>query len=203
MSAKGGKNKLTRERILEAVESGADTMSQVVRALGYRSVCGSTTSRIRSLVPDIGERLGGSKEGPAKAVAAKAPTKRAARPKKTPKAKPQKKAARTEYPRADSNPFREGSAYATGYDILAHAGEAGIERGRWTDELARLMPLKEGESEESRRRRAGFNVTVLASSRESGESHRCISNHAADVYYCARSENGGSWLKLVLRDRKY
>lgn len=190
MSGKAKAN-LTKEAVLAAVEAGATTMSEVVHRLGYKSVCGATTKKIRALVPDIGERLGGAKgKGEKPAPTAKAAKPQAAKVKKTPK--PAKNDSRTEYPRAESNPFREGSAYATGYDILAAAGDKGIERAKLVAEVARITGKDP--------RKAYFDVTVVASSRKDGRSHRCIAK-AADSYYVERTDGG--WLKLVVRDRKF
>ena len=189
MATKTAKKKLTKTAILKAIDSGATTMTAVVKALGYRSVCGGTTRRIRELVPDIDQRLGGTK---GKTVSPRT------KPSKT---KAVKRTAKTKaLARADTNPFRKGSAYGTCYDLLVAAGEKGLGRGSLVDQLTKRMPRKEGESDESLRRRAYFNVTVIASSREDGSSHKSISNRAADVYFVVRE---GSWLKLVLRDRKY
>jgi len=190
---------MTRETILTVVEAGATTITEVVRRLGYKSVCGGTTKRIRELVPDIGDRLKAAKDG-AKRLALKKVAKKKTKPAKA-KGGP-RKGAPAEYFRAEHNPFRAGSSmYGICYDILA-AHPDGIPRDKLVNELARLMPRKEGESDADLHRRAYYNVTVVASSRESGESHRCIAR-AADTYFVARCENGGSRLRLVLRDRRY
>ena len=94
------------------------------------------------------------------------------------------------YPRAAHNKFREGSAYATAFDVLAAAGGKGIERSKLVEEVARLT----GKSI----KKSYFDVTVVASSRQDGRSHRCIAR-AADSYYVDRT--AGGWLKLVVRDR--
>jgi len=162
-------------------------MTAVLRAHGYKSTCKANLDKVRAACPDVDERLGGGKH----TTKAKAAT---AKPRK-----PGKKAAPKTYPRSEHNPFRESSAYAACYDILAYHGENGVERGRLVDELSRLMPRKEGESDADHRRRAYFNVTVIASSRKDGKSHRCIAK-AADGFFVER-EN--SHLVLRLRDRKY
>ena len=113
------------------------------------------------------------------------------------KAKGAKKGTPTEYPRAESNPFREGSAYAAGYDILTHAGDKGIDRSKLVDEVARITGKEH--------RKAYFDVTVVCSSRPGpdqggdGGSHRSIAK-ASDSFWV---EKRNGWVKLHLRTRKF
>jgi len=183
---------ITKESVSKALAAGATSLTQVARALGFKGSVGSATTRkIREAVPDIDARIEANKA----AGKAKPESSKAAKADRKPKAGRKPKA----YPRAEHSPFREGSAYAACYDILA-AHPNGIERAKLVDQLARLMPRKEGESDEARRRRAYFNVTVVASSREDGRSHRCI-QRAADSFFVERT-NGG-WLRLRLRSRRF
>lgn len=184
---------MTREAVLAAVEAGAGTMTEVVRGLGYKSVCGGTTRRIRELVPDVGDRLKAAKGGGKKTAPKKATTSKA----KPSKATPATKGTPKEYPRDPNNPFREGSAYGACYDILAHAGDRGMDRAKLVEELARVTGKEH--------RKAYFDVTVVCSSRPGpehggdGGSHRCIAK-ASDSFWVAK-RNGH--VTLHLRDRRY
>jgi len=69
------------------------------------------------------------------------------------------------FPRADGNPFREGSSYSVAYDILGKHKE-GLPRQR----LVELLAKATGKDP----KRAGFDAAVLLSARESvnGPRHR-------------------------------
>jgi hypothetical protein len=49
---------MTKDSIIEAIESGATSLTKVAHAHGYTgSVSGSVSAKIRTLVPDVAERL--------------------------------------------------------------------------------------------------------------------------------------------------
>ena len=117
------KVQMTKQSVMKAVRGGASSLTAVWRACGGTgNIAGSTSAKIRTLVPDIEGRLQKNKAG-----AAKPSPKKSA--KKTTKVKT-KKASPTEYPRHETNPYREGSAYATTYDVLASAGDKGFDRAK-------------------------------------------------------------------------
>ncbi|MFC1451897.1 hypothetical protein ACFLSJ_00970 [Verrucomicrobiota bacterium] len=175
------KPELTAEAVIAIIEEQKPaTVTALARALGYSgSVSSWLKSKLVELVPDLMERIGRNKVGAGEAKPA------------APKSRPTKKASTKGYARAEHNPFREGSAYATAYDVLAAHPDA-VERSTLVSETARVTGKD--------LRKAYFDVTVVASSRKDGRSHRCIAK-AADGYFVERT-NGG-WLKLVLRDRKF
>lgn len=177
------KPELSAEAVIAIIEEQRPaTVTALARALGYSgSVSSWLKGKLTELVPDLAERIRANGGGEAKPEAPKA-----AKPK--PSRKP---APPTKYPRAEHNPFREGSAYAAAYDVLA-AHPDGVERSKLVSEVARVAG-KDG-------KRAYYDVTVVASSRKDGRSHKCVQK-AADGYFVERT-NGG-WLKLVLRDRKF
>ena len=147
------KKQLSKESILKALgASNATSLTALHKAMGGKgSVPGSTSKRMRELVPDLTDRLLANKgEKPQPTTARK----------KSTKALPPSK-----YPRHSSNPYRAGSSYGLCYDILA-GHKDGIRR----DELIGIL-AKEGRTTATR---AGFNVSVVLSSRESatGPRHR-------------------------------
>jgi len=178
---------ITAESVKQALDAGAQSLTEVARSLGFKGRPGSTTTAaIRKAVPDVDERLKANKAGKgAKPGTAEAAT--AKKPKAAVKANWEKA-----YPRHPSNPYREGSAYATAYDILADAGEKGIVRKDLVAEAARLTGKDE--------RRAYYDVTVVLSPRETGEAHRSA-NRAADAYWVEKADGGN--VKLRLRDRRF
>jgi hypothetical protein len=102
--------RVTKEKILKAIEGGAKSLTAVSKALGFKgSVSGSTAKRIRELVPDIEERMksaGSKREG-----------------KKTRKAQ-----STIEIP--DICPFRSSSSYAVLWTILFNNRKKGITRAK-------------------------------------------------------------------------
>ena len=161
MSKKSGKRQLTKEAVLATIGAGATTMTAVVKALGYKSVCGGTTKRIRELVPDVGERLkanaGGKSPTTAKNTGGKAA--KATKPAKSKGGS--KRGVPTEYPRAEHNPFRQGSAYGACYDILAHAGDKGMKRAKLVEELARVTGKPAGRKPVRRKRRKKVELATM------------------------------------------
>lgn len=89
------------------------------------------------------------------------PTKTARKASKTQKPSPK---FRSPHGRAESNPFREGSAYGVVYDVLAHAGSTGISRQQLVTDVARITKKDQ--------RHASFDCQVLLSARENGERHQ-------------------------------
>jgi bacterioferritin-associated ferredoxin len=168
---------LTKESIVGAVQQGATSISQVYKMLGGQgNVSGSTTKKIRQLMPDIQVQLDVNKGTKPVTDNATAPTK-ASKPSKptiekpvkakptTPKPAKQTKAHPSKYSRHKSNPFRENSAYATCFDILA-AHKDGIGR----DEILNLI----GKETHKDIKHAGYDLSVLLSAKESptGPRHR-------------------------------
>ena len=90
MKRKGQKKSrvISEQAILKTIKGGAKTLTDVVHGLGYSSVCGSTTKKIKAAVPDIQERL---KSGNS-AIKVEAP----AKVKPVAKVKPAKKVAKVE-----------------------------------------------------------------------------------------------------------
>lgn len=180
--SKSGVN-LTQEAVVGAVQQGAKSISQVYKMLGGTgNVSGSTTKKIRELMPDIEIQLAANKaaksttdkaNAPVKASSPATPAIKSAKvakptPKKQPKQpKPAKKvnASSSKYPRHKSNPFRENSAYATCFDIMI-AHKNGISR----DELINLLAKESGKDPKL----AGYDLSVLLSAKESptGPRHR-------------------------------
>ena len=179
---------LTKESVEGAVQQGAKSISHVYKMLGGQgNVSGSTTKKIRELMPDIEIQLCANKgkptdkpgvpvkpckpakptiEKPAKAKPTTPATpKKQSKPVKPAKTKPAKKASSGKYPRHKSNPFRENSAYATCFDILV-AHKTGIGR----DELINLLAKESGKDT----KHAGYDLSVLLSAKESptGPRHR-------------------------------
>jgi hypothetical protein len=193
MSATEKKQGMTKAAVLRTIEDGATTMTAVVKGLGYKSVCGGTTKKIRGLLPEIDKLLGGKVK--TKPVAKAKPAAKA-KQKKTVKTKSSKKSP-TEYPRAESNPFRAGTscAYGVTYDVLWANKDKGIDRATLVQTVASITG-KEA-------RKAYFDVTVVLSSRPGpelggdGGSHRSIAK-AADTYYIEK-KNG--WVKLHRRSK--
>ncbi len=162
------KQAITSESVKQAIEQGATSLTQVARALGFRGSVGSaTTKKIRAACPGIDARLKDSKGG-----------KKPSKPKS--------------YPRHETNPYREGSAYAVAYDVLAAAGDKGILRKDLVAETARVTGKEE--------RRAYYDCVVVCSPAESGKAHRSASV-AADAYWVEKADGGN--VRLRLRDRRY
>jgi hypothetical protein len=182
------KPELTAEAVIAAIESAKpDGITKLARALGYQgSVSSWLKSKLTELVPDLADRIKANRAPDASDAPKAAKEGAAAKPRR--ESGNVKKPAAGTYPRSESNPFRDGSSYACAYDVLSAAGASGIERSKLVAEVARLA----GKA----LRKAYFDVTVVASSRKDGGSHKCISR-AADRFYVDRTEGG--WLKLVLR----
>ena len=179
---------ITREAVLAAVEGGATSLTQAYKACGGAGcVPGSTAKTMRSLVEGLDDLLKTNREAAKAGGTGKAG--KAGKAAKAPKPPPAGKPAA--YSRHESNPFREGSAYGACFDILA-AHPQGIGRTKLVEELARVTGKD--------KQKSYFDVTVVASSRKDGRSHRCISR-AADGYYVERTDGG--LLRLRLRDRKW
>ena len=158
------KQAITAESVSKALDSGSKSLTGVAHALGYTGSVGSaTTKKIREACPDIDKLLKANKAG-----------KRTAKPKT--------------YPRHETNPYREGSAYATAYDVLAAAGSKGIIRKDLVAETARITGKDE--------KRAYYDVTVVCSPTEDGRAHRSASV-AADTYWVEKADGG----KVTLRPR--
>lgn len=156
--AKQRSQPITKSRIERALKSsGASTMTALYRSMGGKgSMPGSTSKKIRSLVPDITDKLAANRSPAAKATK-KSP------PRKKPATK--KVSGKMSYPRARANPFRDGSGYALAYDVLA-AHKAGMRR----DELVEIYASVSTKS----LKKAGYDVAVVLSAKDSptGPRHR-------------------------------
>ena len=127
------------------------SLTGLAHGLGYRgSVSSTLTKKFRQLFPDIDVLLkrtaesakGGTADGAAgKADAAK------------PKAKPASK-AKGKWARDARNPFRDGSAYATCFDILA-AHKDGLPKAK----LVELLAKATGKDNEH----SGYDAQVILS----------------------------------------
>jgi len=168
------KVEITAEGVKAVIEAKKTTsMTKLAHELGYKgSVSSSLTRKLRALVPGIDGMLKGA-AGPDKGdgcgkAKAGAPGPKAGKAPKG-KAKPAAKAGKC--PRDGRNPFREGSAYATCFDILA-AHKDGLPRER----LVELLAKATGKDAVH----AGYDAQVLLSahgnepglSRNEGPRHR-------------------------------
>ncbi len=178
--ARSAKHKpVTKEAVQKALQAGAKSLTDIARSLGFKGRPGSTTTAaIRKAVPDVDERLKANKAG------------KGAKP-KAGRAAGKTKGKRT-YTRHETNPYREGSAYAAAYDVLADAGEKGIVRKDLVAEVARLTGKPE--------KNAYYDCVVVCSPAEDGRAHRSAST-AADAYWVEKADGGN--VKLRLRDRKF
>lgn len=162
---------VTVEVILESIGKGAKSLTDVSRHLGHKgSISGKLAKQIRTLVPDIAERLKANARQ--KVVAPKAN-------------KPAKAKGGGKYPRHSSNPFRDGSSYALAFDILA-SHPKGVARQELTKEYAKASkkPLKN----------ASFDIAVLLSPKSdkpTSERHKSC----REGYGLKREEN---FYQLVL-----
>ena len=137
------------ETINQALTNGAKSLTDISRHHGYKgSVSGCLGDKIKALVPDVSERLKANKSR------AEAP--------------PKKKSVKNlgKYPRHAKNPFREGSGYATAFDIFASFPK-GIARSKLTEFYAKAVgkDLK----------KASYDIAVLLSPKSekpSSERHK-------------------------------
>jgi hypothetical protein len=178
------KTELTAELVLEAVKGGAKSLTAVSKALGLGkgSVSGSTAKAIRALVPDIEARLAANK-------ANKGDTKTDAKP-KVAKAKPSTTKGKVKpakapikegkWPRDPRNPFREGSAYATCFNILAFH-KAGLPKEKMVELLA--------EATGKDIKHAGYDAQVLLSAHPNDNG---LSNNDSPRH---RSCRPGFWIQ--------
>jgi hypothetical protein len=160
---------ITKKRIMTALKQKPTSLAELNRAMGGTgSMPGSTSKKVKGLVHDIHDRLKANKGSNIKSGQAK-PKSQA---KKTIKTK-----AKT-YPRHNDNPFREGSNYATCFDVLASKP-----KGMHVDEWKRLYSEAVGKEE----RLAGYDLRVLLSAKESPTSERHRS--CRDGFSISREEN--------------
>jgi len=180
---------LSKESIEGAVQQGATSISQVYKMLGGTgNVSGSTTKKIRLLMPDIQIQLEANKASkpateqpgvPTKASSPATPTTKPTKAVKptTPKKQPKtpKPAKKGKYPRHPQNPYRELSSYGIAFDILA-SKKGGISR----DELTNLLSRETGKPVKN----AGYDLSVVLSAKDSvtGERHKS----ARDGYWVKR-----------------
>ena len=151
------RRELTKERILKALESGATSLSELNRKMGGSgNIPWSTSRRIKELVPDIQTRLEANRALGKKPQAVTAKSRRPDRP--SGKSRPS-----GQWTRHAKNPFREGSSYATAYDIVA-AHPRGLRKDEWVELFCKATgkDLKH----------ARYDLAVLLSAKESATSQR-------------------------------
>ena len=148
---------ITESRVIEALNATRPTsLTALYRAMGGQgSVPGSTGKKIREIVPDIAERLEANKAvGTSKSKRVKAP--KSLQP--SGKSRSQKK-----WPRHRLNPFREGSGYATAFDILA-GHKDGLHKAKWSELYCKATGKDAAH--------ARYDLAVLLSARDSSKSER-------------------------------
>ena len=169
---------ITKEAVLQAIEkSQTVTISDLYRAMGGSSKpSGAFSSKVRELVPDIQARLDAHKgkptdnpDAPHKPSEPATPATKPAIAEKPTKGKQPREAKSvrkgSKYPRHPQNPFRDGSAYATVFDVLA-SQKTGISRDK-------LLPILAQETEKDEKH-AAYDLSVLLSAKDSptGSRHR-------------------------------
>ena len=193
------KTELTAESLKVVVESKKPTsLTQLAHELGYTgSVSSTLTRKFRQLVPDIDALLKGS-EGSATGTTGSAGKTEAAKdkPAKVKKAAPKAAAKSTTKPAAKStkpavaqgkwkhdprNPFRQGSAYALCFDILA-AHRDGLPR----EKLVALLAEATGKDA----KHAAYDAQVLLSARPNEDG---LNNNDSPCRH--RSCRPGFWVK--------
>lgn len=166
-----------KARIHEVLkEKNPTSLTELGRELGWGTISGSQTKRIRTILPDLEGLL-------KKNVALKeldAPKKPSTVAKKAPK-KPKvaHKVTSSKYPRHPQNVYREGSGYALCFDILAS------EKGGWRrDELVAAYAKESGKEIG---KGATWDTAVILSATDSntGPRHRS----ARDGYWVRKEEN--------------
>jgi hypothetical protein len=178
---------LTAEAVLEAVKSGATSLTGISKALGLGkgSVSGSTAKEIRALVPDVEDRLAANKASKGGTADVKADAK--VKPVKAAKVKPVKAAKSAKvplkagkWPHDSRNPFREGSSYAICFNILA-ANKAGLAK----EKLVELLAEATGKDI----KHAGYDAQVLLSAHPNDNG---LSNNDSPRH---RSCRPGFWIQ--------
>ena len=175
------KIELSKENIVAILESKSPkSLTEVYRLLGGHKLSGSTAKKLRSLVPDVEERLAKNKGGAGEAEGKSPATLRTSG--KSDKVAKSRKPRVHQPEEAESTPYRKGSAYSKVYQILAEHPN-GISRADLIREAARRCKKTAS--------RSAFDVAVVVSPRESctGPRHRS----ARDGYFL---EVEGSCLKL-------
>ena len=176
-----GRIELTADSVKKAIgERKPTSMTQLSQHMGYMgSVSSSLTKKFRALVPDIDALLKvaadaakSAKGNKANAVGPKA--------KKAAKVKPAK--VNGKLARDSRNPFREGSAYASCFDVLA-AHRDGMPKVK----LVELLAAATGKDIV----RAGYDCQVILSAKanENGLSNNDSPRH--------RSCRPGFWVKRM------
>jgi hypothetical protein len=179
---KKAKVELSEAEVRKVIEERKPaSMTQLAHEFGYRgSVSSTLTKKFRQLIPNINALLKGSAE-PAKGET-HGGTAKTAEPKasKAPKAKSKPAPKASKYPRDPRNPFREGSAYATCFDILA-AHKDGLPK----EKLVELLAKSTGKDLVH----SGYDCQVLMSAHpnENGLSNNDSPRH--------RSCRPGFWIK--------
>lgn len=185
---------ITAESVRQAIEVAKfDSFTELAHALGYKgSISSSVTKKLRALLPDIDGMLAANK--PAKdgeAAAGKPPAKAAtknAKPKSS--TKPAGKPSGGKWPRHAANPFREGSAYGTCFDVLA-AHPEGLPR----EKLVELLAKATGKDTQH----AAFDAQVVCSARKNDEGLNHFEgprNRSCKMGFYVERQN--SHVKLVL-----
>jgi len=196
------KVELTAESLKAVIESKHPTsLTQLAHFLGYKgSVSSGLTKKFRGLIPDIDALLKGSagtatgttsaagkteaaKDKPAKAKKATPTTlAKAAKSTTKPTAKSAKSvAAQGKWKHDPRNPFRQGSAYALCFDILA-AHKDGLPR----EKLVALLAAATGKDA----KHAAYDAQVLLSARPNEDG---LNNNDSPCRH--RSCRPGFWVR--------
>jgi hypothetical protein len=122
---------ITVEAVMQAIAKGARSPTAIVKALGYKSGSSSVLRRLTAVVPDLAGILAMGHEAPA-GKPAKGKTVKV----DSAKGKTAKQRADKGWPCDPRNFFRQGSAYATCFDILA-AHPDGLTREKLIELLAK------------------------------------------------------------------
>jgi hypothetical protein len=138
---KKSKVELSADSVRQAIaDVRPASMTQLAHQKGYKGrVCSTLTKKFRVLLPEIDGLLATNKPsqgGKVEANAGTAPKIKTAKPKSVDKPKPSAKPAGGKWAHHPQNPFREGSAYGTCFDILA-ANPEGMTREKLVETLAK------------------------------------------------------------------
>ena len=168
---------ITKEAVLQAIEkSQTVTISDLYWAMGGSSKpSGAFSSKVRELVPDIQARLdahkgkptdkSGDPQEPSALATPTTKSAKAAKPTKVKHGKESKPVRKSKFPRHPQNPFRDGSAYAICFDVMA-SQKTGVSR----DHLLPILAQETGKD----KKHAAYDLSVLLSAKESatGPRHR-------------------------------
>ncbi len=173
---------ISAEKIKDAIEKGACSLTAISKALGYKgSVSGSVAKKIRELVPEIDALIKGKKVTPVKQT----PTTKS-KPAKKVVAKKAGKTAK-EKPSTPKNPYRPGSSYAICFDCLLKMGLANPVSRK---DLLLAYAKASGKTE----KRANYDLSVVLSPSKDGHGHK---SSRKEAYWVERLPNSRVQLHMV------